>query len=282
MITLQNIRFGYSKKKILFEELSLHLSPGHIYGLLGKNGVGKTTLLKIISGLSFPQSGTPMLFGKRAEFRYPDVLQRISFLTEELYCPHLTIDRLEKTFAVFYPKFSHEQFQNYLQEFEIESSTDFLDKLSHGQQKKVWVSFYLATNTEILLMDEPTNGMDIPSKSIFRRVLASAASEERLFLISTHQVRDLHSLIDAVIVLDRGEIILNEPNERITEKLTFRSLREDEPNPQAILYKEEGIRGTYLIEENQTGEETPLDLELLFNALMINKQAIIQIFNPKN
>jgi ABC-2 type transport system ATP-binding protein len=282
MITLENIRFGYSKKKVLFEDLSLTLTPGHIYGLLGKNGVGKTTLLKIISGLCFPQSGEPLLFGQRAEYRQADILQKICFLTEELYCPHLTIERFEKTFSVFYPKFSSEQFANYLSEFEIDSNKDYLDKLSQGQQKKVWVAFSLATNTEILLMDEPTNGMDIPSKSIFRKVMASAATEERLFLISTHQVRDLHSLIDTIIVLEKGKIILNESNENITKNLTFRRLKESETAADNILYKEDGIGGTYIIEENKTGEETPLDLELLFNALILNKQNITKLFNTQN
>jgi ABC-2 type transport system ATP-binding protein len=153
--------------------------------------------------------------------------------------------------------------------------------MSFGEKKKVMIAFALACNTKILIMDEPTNALDIPSKAIFRKVMASVATEDRIVVISTHQVRDLHSLIDAIIILDSGKIILNESAETITEKLSFEVL-EDTENATNILYEEDNVRGKIVVRENSTQKETKLDIELLFNAVMLNKEKIQHIFNHKN
>jgi len=277
MINLTNIHFGYSKKRMLFSELNLSLTSGHIYGLLGKNGAGKTSLLKIISGLLFAQKGNAIVMDKRAELRNPEILKELYFLPEEMYIPHLKIRNYAKVYAPFYPGFSMEQFNHYLEEFEINDQEHFADKLSHGQQKKLLISFALATNTRILLLDEPTNGLDIPSKSIFRRVMASSTNDDRLVIISTHQVRDLHSLIDSVIILDNGEIIFNQPSDRITEKLVFK-VEESNVDLNTVLYSEDNIRGILVVKENTEQIESKLDIELLFNAIIANKKRIKEIF----
>ncbi len=277
MINLTNIHFGYSKKRMLFSELNLNLTPGHIYGLLGKNGAGKTTLLKIISGLLFSQNGTSNVMGKRPELRDPDILKEIYFLPEEMYIPHLKIRNYAKVYSPFYPSFSMEEFNKYLDEFEVNDREQYADKLSHGQQKKLLISFALATNTRILLLDEPTNGLDIPSKSIFRRVMASSTNEDRLVIISTHQVRDLHSLIDSVIILDNGEIIFNQPSEIITEKLVFK-VEDNDVDLKSVLYSEDNVRGLLVVKENSEHLESKLDIELLFNAIVANKKRIKEIF----
>ncbi len=277
MIKIEKINFGYSKRIPLFRELSLELSGGHIYGLLGKNGAGKTTLLKIISGLCFPKSGTVTTMGEHSQWRNPNMLQNIYYLSEELYVPEVSIENFITVNAPFYPDFSKEQMYEYLKQFEIEDYTHVMSKLSHGQKKKVMICFALATNTKILLMDEPTNGLDIPSKSMFRKVMAMAADESRLFLISTHQVRDLHSLIDSVIILDRGEIVLVESEDSITHHLLFKvvDVESEVVNP---IYSEDTLRGIYAITENLEHEECKLDIELFFNAVLCNKKRIQEIF----
>ncbi|MCL2041588.1 MAG: ABC transporter ATP-binding protein [Bacteroidales bacterium] len=280
MIQLENIDFGYSKKRLLFENLTLELSRGHIYGLLGKNGAGKTTLLKLISGLRFIQNGSATVLNENPALRKPQMLQEISFLPEELYTPALKVNDFVRAYAPFYPNFSHEQFQNYLTVFEHPDPKLKIDKMSSGEKKKVLIAFALACNSKILIMDEPTNALDIPSKAMFRKVMASVATEERIVIISTHQVRDLHSLIDSIIILDSGKIILNESAEKITEKLTFEAL-EDTANATDILYEEDSVRGKSVVRENTTQKETKLDIELLFNAVMLNKAKIQQLFNPK-
>lgn len=280
MIQLQNINFSYSKDRMLFNDLNLSLEGGHVYGLFGKNGAGKTTLLKIMSGLRFIQSGNVTTLGENAALRKAEMMKDIYFLQEEVFVPALSIRNFVKCYAPFYENFDKEQFEEYLHLFEIESQDDKLTALSHGQRKKVIISFALATNTKILLMDEPTNGLDIPSKAAFRKIMSMAANNERLILISTHQVRDLHSLIDAVVILDNGHILLNAMAEEITDKLCFKILDEngtDEP----ILYREDNIRGDIVVTENIHHIETNLDIELLFNAVMMNKNRINELFNAQ-
>jgi len=277
MIQLENIQFGYVKSRPLFKELSLTMEPGHIYGLLGKNGAGKTTLLKIMTGLRFPDSGTATMLGENATLRKAEMLRDIYFLQEEMFVPHLRIEEFEKAYAPFYPNFSHDQFVEYLRELELDKENGYMDKLSHGQKKKVLIAFALATNTKVLIMDEPTNGLDIPSKSTFRKLMASAADESRLVIISTHQVRDLHSLIDMVAILDNGHMLLNASSFEITEKLLF-----DVDNMKSaegkIFYTEESPRGNYQVKENVNRIESTLDLELLFNAAISNKNEISNLF----
>ena len=277
MIQLENIQFGYVKSKPLFKELSLTMEPGHIYGLLGKNGAGKTTLLKIMTGLRFPDSGSATMLGENASLRKAETLRDIYFLQEEMFVPHLRIEEFEKAYAPFYPNFSHDQFVEYLRELELDKENGYMDKLSHGQKKKVLIAFALATNTKVLIMDEPTNGLDIPSKSTFRKLMASAADESRLVIISTHQVRDLHSLIDMVAILDNGHMLLNASSFEITEKLLF-----DVDNMKSaegkIFYTEESPRGNYQVKENVNHIESTLDLELLFNAAISNKNEISNLF----
>jgi ABC-2 type transport system ATP-binding protein len=259
----------------------LELSRGHIYGLLGKNGAGKTTLLKLISGLRFISNGSALVLNENPALRKPNMLQELYFLPEELYTPALKVQAFIKAYAPFYPNFNHAQFQEYLNVFEIPYHNLKIDKMSFGEKKKVMIAFALACNTKIVIMDEPTNALDIPSKAIFRKLMASVAAENRIVIISTHQVRDLHSLIDAIIILDSGKIILNESAETITQKLSFEII-EDPANATHILYEEDHVRGKLAVCENANAKDTKLDIELLFHAVMLNKAKIQQIFNPKN
>lgn len=277
MIQLDTIQFGYTKKKHIFEDVSLTMEPGHIYGLLGKNGAGKTTLLSIMAGLRFPNSGSATILGENASLRKADVLQNLYFLQEEMYVPHLTIQNFEKAYAPFYPNFNHEQFTEYLHEFEMDGLNQYMDKFSHGQKKKALIAFALATNTKILIMDEPTNGLDIPSKSTFRKLMAASADESRLVIISTHQVRDLHSLIDMVSILDRGRMVLNASTYDITEKLLF-DVDDMKSADGQVFYTEETPRGNYQVKENVNHVDSNLDLELLFNAAIMNPEEIANLF----
>jgi ABC-2 type transport system ATP-binding protein len=281
MIEIKNVEFSYSHNSQLFAGLDLSLSPGHIHGILGKNGEGKSTLLKMISGMIFPQKGKIEVLGLEPRKRQPEMLQDIFFLPEELAPISLSIDNYEKIYAPFYPNFSHEQFQFYLQEFDISSVKSQINKLSYGQKKKVFMAFGLATNTKIVLLDEPTNGLDIPSKAQFRKMTASALEEERIMLISTHQVRDLDSLIDSIVIMDEHQIVFSELCENITEKLLF-SYGKENFQGEEVLYSEENLRGFDQVSINKTGEESKLDIELLFNTVLKNRQRITEFFSNQN
>jgi len=285
MVEIKNMNFGYEPKRKILDNLDLSLQPGHIYGLLGKNGVGKTTLLKIISGLRFCNSGTVSVFGMNAEQRNTEMLSEIYFVTEEIYLPAVNVENYVKIYSPFYPNFSLDDFKNYLRQFEIDDWTQKLSKMSHGQKKKFIVSFALATNTKLLIMDEPTNGMDIPSKSTFRKVVSAAISDDKTFIISTHQVRDLHNVIDAVLVLDNGEILLNADINTICDRLTFKVLSADEfkalSEQGKILYSEENIMGTTAVCRHIDGADDKFDMELLFCTAISAREQIRDIFSEK-
>lgn len=253
--------------------MDLELKQGHIYGLLGKNGAGKSTLLKNIAGLVFPNSGRVNVLGRNPNRREPTLLKEISFVPEEFYLPAVKSEQFLKANMGFYPQFDREYFDRLITEFDIPIEQK-LANMSYGQKKKYIISFGLASNTKLIIMDEPTNGLDIPSKVQFRKIMASAITEDKCVIISTHQVRDLDNLIDAVILLDDHKVALNSPLQVITDRLCFKKVRE---LPLDTLYSEEGLGGFNVILPNSIGEDSKLDLELLFNAVLKCKEKITNL-----
>ncbi len=265
MVRIRNLHFGYSRRALQLENLNLDLQRGRIYGLLGKNGAGKSTLLKNIVGLAFPVSGTCELDGHAAARRRPDTLQDLFFLPEDVQVPAITATQLAAGTGGFYPRFDAAAYHDYLRELEVPASAK-LTALSFGQQKKVLIAFALATNTGLLVLDEPTNGLDIPSKAQFRKLVARALGEERCVIISTHQVRDLDSLIDTVLVLHERRVVLNATIDDLAERLHFGTAPAGAAVPEA-LYAEPSVRGQQVIRPNQGETFSKVDLEILFNAL---------------
>jgi len=276
MVHLENISFNYGSKKAIFEDFTLALPAGNIYGLLGKNGAGKSTLLKIIAGLLFPSSGKIDVVGFKPQNRYPQFLQEIYMITEEFNLPSISADRFVSLYSPFYPRFNHEVFKEYLSEFEFPEDQKLTD-LSYGQKKNFLLCFGLATDCKLLILDEPTNGLDIPSKSKFRKIVANAIHDDRSFIISTHQVRDMENLIDPIIILDEGEIVLFENYERISKKLLI-TRQPKLPNDNILVYAESYLGAYTVVTENTNMEETSMNLEILFNAVVGNKTKIKEIF----
>jgi len=278
MIEVQNLSFTYSRKKNgIFNNLTLSMEGGHIYGLLGKNGAGKTTLLKLIAGLRFPQQGSCKVLGMESKMRNATMLEDIYFLTEEIWLPDTKIDEYLKMYAGAYSKFDTKLFDKCLREFEI-NSNDKLKSMSFGQKKKVAISFALATQCKILIMDEPTNGLDIPSKGQFRKLAAELITDDRCMVLSTHQVRDLESLIDGIIILDESKILLNQTTDAICDKLLFKTLMSIENQP-GILYNEFTPKGYLAVFANTDKTESKLDLEVLFNFATQSPVVITQLFH---
>lgn len=275
MIKINNLNFGYSKNNLLFKNLSMQLSAGHIYGLLGKNGAGKSTLLKNMAGLVYAESGTLDVLGFDPAKRQPSLLNQICFIPEEFYLPSVKIDAYVKANAPFYPNFDHDYFTALLAEFDIPVAQKLID-MSYGQKKKVIISFGLATQAKFIIMDEPTNGLDIPSKAQFRKIMASALTEDRCIIISTHQVRDLDNLIDTVIMLDENSVALKASVEEITNKLCFKRVKELD---ETVIYAEPSLSGYNAVVANYHNEDSKLDIELLFNAILAEKSKLKPIFN---
>ncbi|WP_423736600.1 ATP-binding cassette domain-containing protein [Chitinophaga caseinilytica] len=275
MVSLQNIAYSYRRGKPVLDGLSLTLAPGRIYGLLGRNGTGKSTLLYQMAGLLFPQSGSCTVFGFTPMRREPAFLQQVYVVPEAFVLPDLSSNAYIRLNAPFYPTFDHALCNNILQQFGIGEAGP-LNRLSHGQQKQFQIAFAIATGAKLLLLDEPTNGLDIPSKQQFRKVVAGSLRNDQVMVISTHQVRDLDSLIDDVLILDQGRIVLQAPVSRITERLVFRKVKERAESGKP-LYAEEALGGFAVIARNTTDESSRLDMELLFNAALSGETSILPI-----
>ncbi len=262
MIQTSHLSFGYQSGRDVLKDINLTLAPGHIYGLLGKNGVGKSTLLKLLSGVLFGR-GTCEVDGYNPVRRQPEYLQRIRLVHENEAIPQLDIRTLMRITAPFYPTFSHDLFERALSEFEVPADVR-LTTLSLGQQKKALISLALACGTPYLFMDEPTNGMDIPSKSVFRRLVASQLNEGRTIVISTHQVDDLETLMDSVVILENSGVLLNDTLDSLGRRYAFGIAEADD----TVFYSEPTLRGTMSVMLNRTGEPQPVDMKLLFNAVV--------------
>ena len=274
MITLKELSFSYSRKKEVLDRINLEVGSGHICGLLGKNGEGKTTLLNLLSGQIFPDQGSCLVLEEIPSERNARFLQQIFLLPEEISMPEVTAIEYIKMYAPFYPTFRDDICKACVESFEINLS-DRLSKMSQGQRKKVAITLALAAHTPLLLMDEPTNGLDIPSKATFRRLVASLIDDNQTVIISTHQVRDLESLIDTVLILDQRQILLNKTLNEIGEKLYFGPLLPEEK----ALYSEPTPQGTIGVTARDGKEETVVSLELLFDAAITYPKEIQRIMN---
>lgn len=278
IVSIENLAFGYNKKKLLFEDFSLEIPKGNIVGLLGRNGAGKSTLLYLMSGLLRPLKGRVVMDGYDVDQRKLATLSDIFIVPEEFSLPRLTLMQFVRLYSVFYPRFSEQVLESCLKEFGLSKDVQ-LDKLSMGQKKQVYVCFALATNTSLLLLDEPTNGLDIPSKSQFRKVLASGMTDEKTVVISTHQVKDIDRLLDHVLMIDGANILLDVPVSDITDKLYFGEQAVSVPT-EHVLYVQPSAQGNSIIRLNTDAEESQLQLELLFNAVLADKEKIRKVFHP--
>jgi ABC-2 type transport system ATP-binding protein len=264
MIEIQNLTFQYKRKQALFSDFSLSLQSGSIVGLLGKNGAGKSTLLNLISGLIPSQAGSLVVNGYRPFDRKPSFLADMCLVPEEFGFPSVSIARYVKALSPLYPAFDREKLERILGEFELDS-TKKLNQLSHGQRKKFLIAFTLASNCKLLILDEPTNGLDIPSKSQFRKILVGSVTDEQLVLISTHQVKDIDTIIDRVVVVDNGSLLYHQDMTSISQQWYFDTVS-SLSGQEGLVYHESCPQGYKIVRPVQEGVESPLDLELLFNA----------------
>ena len=275
MLEIRTVGYRYGKKAPdLFTGLDLRLEPGKIYGLLGRNGAGKTTLLKLAAGLLFSRTGEVVFEGKPVASRRPEVLADLFFLPETFVLPPLKAKEYETATAPFYPRFEPRVLRTALEEFQVETNKP-LNRLSYGQQKKFLLAFGLACGCRLNLLDEPTNGLDIPSKSQFRRLLANQLTEERTFVLSTHQARDLDGLIDPVVIIDAGQVVFHHDRWTIDQGLVQSSTR-TEPGPE-VLHSEKAWDTWVTLGPRTATAGSPgpaVDLELLFNAVLARPDAV--------
>jgi len=275
MIQIDNLSFSYNKQYQLLDDFSLHVRPGRITGLLGKNGAGKTTLLRLMCGLLFPKSGTCAIDGHQSVQRDKTFLENVYIIPEEFILPQVSIEQFVKVNAPFYSRFDYNMFTNIVESFGLEKKK-MLNQLSYGQRKKFIVGFGLATQAQFLFLDEPTNGLDIPSKAQFRQVVANYFNENRTIIVSTHQVRDIENLVDHITVIDNGKLLMDKSLQDISNHI---AITKSPHEGDKIIYSEDIVGGKLHLTENARGTESHIDLEMLFNGIVTHPDEINQLFN---
>ena len=273
MITIENTSYGYKSNPFIFNNISLKIGNG-IYGLLGENGVGKTTLMHLICGLLFPKNGKCSIDGRNTAERQSGALNRYFFLPEEMQMPTESIVSFAARHSVFYPHFNQEEFELNLEELKIDRKQK-LSSISYGQQKKAMLAYAFALHTPYTLLDEPTNGLDITSRQALKRIISRSMDDESTLLISTHQAHDFENLLDHLIILGKGEILLNRSLDEISNRLLF---ARTDILPEERIYSEENLSGYFSIIPNEDGEENTPDIELLYKAVLQQPEKIKSMF----
>ena len=261
--------------RYVLRNITMTLEEGCIYGLLGENGVGKTTFLTLLSGLKKPQLGEIDIDGHKPYDREPSFLADQYYLSDEVAAVNMKAIDYARNYGKFWENFDIRKFTEVMEVLENDIEQK-MTRMSFGQLKKTYIAFALACNTKYLFMDEPTNGLDIPSKAQFRKAVTKHTREDSVILISTHQVRDLENIIDPIIILDRQDVLLNATIAEISEKLYFDYSSEPMEN---ALYREMIPGGNIQVCLNQTGEDSKVNLEALFNTVHQHKELIKGIFN---
>ena len=273
MITIKKLGFSYDEHVVL-KDISMELQEGKIYGLLGENGVGKTTLLTLLAGLKKVDDGMLEIDGQKPFNREPSFLSNIYYLPDEVPAPRRKAIDFAVDHGQYWTNFNAQKFSEIMTVFDTDQNQR-MDQMSYGQLKKTFISFALACNTKYLFMDEPTNGLDIPSKAQFRKAVSKYTSDDSTLLISTHQARDLEAIIDPIIILDRRDVLLNASLDEIAEKLYFDYSNDADPN---ALYQEMVPGGNIQVLRNTTGAESKVNIEALFNAVLLHKNEIKEMF----
>ena len=281
MITVKQLSFGYTRRRNIFDSLSLELPKGSIVGLLGRNGEGKTTLLKLLYGQLLRRQGELKVLDLDPKHRAVSFLQQVYLLPEEFQVPPISIRSFFDISAPFYPNYDEAVAKELIHTFGLQWDMN-LKKISQGQKKKALIAFALSLRVPLLLLDEPTNGLDIPSKGEFRRTVARYTTEEQTIIISTHQVRDLEQLIDRILIMERGSIFCNATVADITERLSFRLITPELADK--ALYSEPSAVGTVGILPSDGSEESESNysMELFFNAVISERDRILQALSEKH
>ena len=187
MIDINNITFEYLHGRPVLKDFTLSFPQGGVYGLLGKNGTGKSTLLYLISGLLRPSKGEVRVDGLLAQNRQPEMLKEVFLVPEEYDLPAVRLQQYARVLKPFYPRFSDELLRSCIEGFDLDMDMH-LGALSMGQKKKVYMCVAMATGTRVLLMDE-----------------------HKTVLVSTHQVHDVERLLDHVTIIDGNRVLMHEP-----------------------------------------------------------------------
>ena len=294
MIEIKNLSLGFIKSnglpatrvnlgtvKPVLENLSLTIEPGHVYGLIGRNGAGKTTLMNCINGIITIRRKDQSIYldGVKLNINNPYDHAKLFYVTDTISSIHILADAFANTLACFYPNFSVKSYKGYMEMFQMDRNV-FLDELSLGEKKSVFLSYAFASGAPYVILDEPTNGLDITSRKVFRKLIASYITPDRAIVISTHHINEISSLLDHILILDNKHIVFDHSVMETGSVLSFIE-SDDEDLRQQALYSMTSAYGNRMILPNSGGSDSEIDYELLFEAVLENGKAINELFENK-
>lgn len=279
MIEIKDLTFSYSSKNPLFDSSNFIIPIGKVLGLLGKNGAGKSSLINLMTGVYLPQKGDCLVLGENTKNRKPSLLKEMMVIPETFQMPSVSIEQFLKMNALFYPSLDKELFFQCLKEIDlkIDNPKQKMNNFSYGQSKKLMICFAIATNCKIIIMDEPTNGLDIPSKKNFREIIFNhIRKKKRTLIISTHLIKDVEEILDSVFFLENGSQIFQADLKEINQKLTVSESKKESKTALYVETKKDSF--VSLNKKSKTTKKSNMDLEFLFNAVLEKSDEINKLW----
>ena len=201
--------------KTILKDINLKIPRGKIIGLLGKNGMGKSTLIKLVNDLLTPTSGEILINGEKPGVKSKEI---ISYLPERTYLDkEMTIKQVVQYFEEFYKNFDSQKAVKLLQDLNLDINKK-ISKMSKGMQEKLQLILVMSRNAELYILDEPLGGVDPATRDYILDTILSNFCEGATVIISTHLISDIERILDEVIFLDNGEIILTASEDEIRNK----------------------------------------------------------------
>ena len=264
MTELKDVWYWYEYGQTVIRDASAAVGDGRIYGLLGLNGAGKSTLLKLMAGLLFPKKGEILCGGENVADRKVETLQDVVFMPAEFELRNESLEKFVSLNSVFYPRFSRAVLDDCLKKFGIDPGTRSLEQLSLGNRHKFMLSFLLSLGAKLMLLDEPLNGMDLPSRGMFRKLLMRHLRDDQSVVVSTHVVSDVERIVSDVMVLRNDGTLFSASVDELSRRYSYgiSSSAED------TVYAESCAEGYRVLRRNDDACESGIPMDMLFNAVI--------------
>lgn len=214
----------YYGKKLVFENLSFNIREGSIFGLLGKNGTGKTTTINILNGFLRPKSGKCLMFGEDSYNLSPVTKSRVGFLIEgHIQYSYMNIKQIEKFYSAFYPRWKKEPYYELMSKLAV-TENQHISKMSCGQRSQVALGLILAQDPDLLILDDYSMGLDAGYRRLFIDYLTEyAKAENKTIFITSHIIQDLENFLDECVILDYRSVLCTMPIKEFLK--TFKQFR---------------------------------------------------------